>query len=411
MKKLDETERQNIGKSLKILIGRLIDGTGAPEKRNILMTIEKGRIADMRPFLQGETPLWELWRDFSDCTVLPPLMDCHVHMSISGSVGHGRQPNRSIQEYDLVEPIISQHVQDCRRNGVLGARDGGDSAGYTLRYKISALNTRENGFRLNAAGNAWHREGRYGKLIGRAVPVGQDPATIIKGEGRLEVDHIKLIQSGLNSLTDFGKQTPPQFDETAIRRIYELSRKMGVDLMVHANGEVPVATAIAGGCDSIEHGYFMGDENLRKMADAQIIWVPTAVPMKAYADHLPKDGIEFDVARRTLDHQLEQLSKARQYGVTVALGTDAGSPGVEHGKAVWDELKLFMDAGFSVGEAIRCATFNASQLTRDEFPGHIGIGTPATFIVLKGEYSDILEQPAKIEMMMVEGRNITTSAL
>ena len=399
MEKQAEFGQEDPQQPLKILIGRLIDGTGSPARKKILMTIERGCIAGMRPFFDGEALPEGLLHDLSCYTVMPPLMDCHVHLAFSGSAG---QSGRQTRENETLKPAIARHIQDCLQHGVMGVRDGGDPSGNVLHYKITDFKTKDNGFRLNAAGTAWHRGDRYGKLIGRAVPAGHDPLAVIVGGTGAGIDHIKLIQSGLNSLTDFGRQTPPQFDAETIRRIYSFSRRRGFGLMIHANGETPVAEAIAGGCDSIEHGYFMGDENLRKMRDARITWVPTAMPMKAYADHSPEESIEHDVARRTLDHQLEQLSKARDYGVQVALGTDSGSPGVLHGKAVPEELKLLMAAGYTPEEAVSCATLNAARLLETDLFGYLDVGLPATFIVVKGNGPDVFE-PGEVEMMVVEG--------
>lgn len=389
-----------------ILIGQLIDGTGAPAKQNILMAIEKGRIIDMRPFLPGEAPPEKIWRNLADCTVLPPLIDCHVHLSISGSRKRSHQPPRRDREYEYLEQTITRHIKDCMENGVLGVRDGGDPTGNALVYKFTRFKDRENLFRLKTAGTGWHRKGRYGKWIGRAVPEDKDTLEVIEGEMGPGIDHIKLIQSGLNSLTDFGKQTFPQFDEDTIRRIYAFSRNRGIGLMVHANGEAPVAAAVAGGCDSIEHGYFMGDENLRKMADAQTAWVPTLTPIKAYTDNTPKDGMESIVAQRTLDHQLEQLARARQYGVTVALGTDAGSPWVLHGKSVSEELKLFLDAGYTLEEAIQCASMNAAPLMGNELSGRLAVGEPATLIAVQGNPIEVPDRLSAIHMMMVNGGEV-----
>ena len=59
----------------------------------------------------------------------------------------------------------------------------------------------------------------------------------------------------------------------------------GLSVMVHANGEAPVRIAAMAGCRSVEHGFFMGSENLSRMADRGVTWVPTAVTMQAYAEH------------------------------------------------------------------------------------------------------------------------------
>ena len=97
-----------------------------------------------------------------------------------------------------------------------------------------------------------------------------------------EKDHIKIVNSGLNSLKEFGKETLPQFGAEELSDVVKIAGKCGRRVMVHANGKKPVAAALAAGCNSIEHGFFMGVENLKIMAEKGIVWVPTACTMKAY---------------------------------------------------------------------------------------------------------------------------------
>ena len=98
------------------------------------------------------------------------------------------------------------------------------------------------------------------------------------------------------------------------------------------------------------------------MAEMQVFWVPTAGTMKAFAEHARGREEERLVALRNLEHQLEQMALAGRLGVPIALGTDSGSVGVHHGSALVDELQLLMDAGFSIEEAIKCASFNNASL-------------------------------------------------
>jgi imidazolonepropionase-like amidohydrolase len=89
--------------------------------------------------------------------------------------------------------------------------------------------------------------------------------------------------------------------------------------MVHANGHLPVKLAICAGCDSIEHGFFMGEENMRRLADTGVVWVPTAVTMKAYGDYLKNQGHRSDpsfadVSRKNLEHQLAQINPPGNWG-------------------------------------------------------------------------------------------------
>lgn len=255
--------------------------------------------------------------------------------------------------------------------------------------------------RVRAAGRAWHRAGRYGRLIGRPPARGLDLAEDIRQDGE-PADHIKIVNSGLNSLTEYGSQTAPQFDLAEMSAAVQAAAERGLGVMVHANGEEPVRIAVMSGCRSVEHGFFMGRENLTRMADRGVTWVPTAVTMEAYAGYYRQTGKNPDIARRTLDHQLEQLAMARRLGVEVALGTDSGSPGVHHGAAVISEMNLLMQAGFTLEEAVRCASRNGAKLIAASF-GLLEQGSPATFIAVNSEPSRLAKELMHIRGVFIDG--------
>jgi imidazolonepropionase-like amidohydrolase len=163
-----------------------------------------------------------------------------------------------------------------------------------------------------------------------------------------------------------------------------------------------VRIAVAAGCRSIEHGFFMGKDNLARMADTGVTWVPTVVTMAAYARIFEQIGRNSDVARRMLDDQLEQLAIARRLGVTVAMGTDSGSPGVDHGAAVIAEMQLLMQAGYPLSEAIQCATLNGARLVGGEF-GLIERGRPAAFVIVEGRPSTLPEGLKKVRAVIIGG--------
>jgi imidazolonepropionase-like amidohydrolase len=177
--------------------------------------------------------------------------------------------------------------------------------------------------------------------------------------------------------------------------------------MIHANGRNPVRDAIDSGCDSIEHGFFMGTENLKRLADEQITWVPTAFTMEAYARTLPKGSAESDGARRNLDHQLEQVRQAKGFGVRVAVGTDAGSMGVHHGEAVREEIRLLLVAGFGLGEAVRSATsIGAALLGLGDRAGCLMSGSPATFLAVRMKPERLLEALSSPERVYFKGVSV-----
>jgi imidazolonepropionase-like amidohydrolase len=187
-------------------------------------------------------------------------------------------------------------------------------------------------------------------------------------------------------------------------------------------GGVNVAdcTILPGLIDAHVH-LFMGRDNLVQMAEQQIIWVPTAVTMQAYIKYMEhkegrgsgcatllqpgKDDLHpAEGARRNLDHQLEQIAIARQLGVPVAAGTDAGSPGVDHGKSLQEEISLLIQAGYSIPEAVRCATrINAKLLGLDN-GGRLAVGMPATFVAIKGPPEDLPHSLGRIISVIVNGK-------
>jgi imidazolonepropionase-like amidohydrolase len=172
--------------------------------------------------------------------------------------------------------------------------------------------------------------------------------------------------------------------------------------MVHANGEEPVRVAVMAGCRSVEHGFFMGEENLERMAERGTVWVPTAVTMQAYAAQLAAAGRDPGAARRTLDHQLAQMERARRLGVTVALGTDAGTPGVDHGVGAIEEMRLLMQAGYAFAEAVRCSAVNGGALIGGE-SRMLSVGRAASFAVHVARPGEVLLQGGAVKAVFVNG--------
>jgi imidazolonepropionase-like amidohydrolase len=215
---------------------------------------------------------------------------------------------------------------------------------------------------------------------------------------------VKIVNSGLNSLIDFGKETSSQFSLEDLRNTVLRAHHRGLKVMIHANGRNPISDAVDSGCDSIEHGFFMGRENLKRLAEKQITWVPTAFTMEAYARMLPKGSRESEVARKNLDHQLDQIRLAKDFGVRMAVGTDAGSLGVHHGEAVREEIRMLLIAGLGLGEAVQCATsMGAALLGLQHRAGCLMPGSPATFLAVRAEPERLLETLGSPERVYLKG--------
>jgi imidazolonepropionase-like amidohydrolase len=385
----------------------LIDGTGAAPKKDVLMGIQGSTIISITESTGIEKNNQDHLRpavlDLTGFTILPCLIDSHVHLAMSGTDNPEIRERQIVSGYAETREQIQHHLQEYFRHGVLAVRDGGDKNGYTLRYRDTVYDpSRFPYIHARFAGKAWHQSGRYGSLIGRVSLKDRTIAESIILEGRSS-DLVKVVNSGLNSLREFGKQTLPQFHLREFENLVHAARQIGKRVMVHANGVEPVSISMDAGCDSIEHGFFMGRENLKKMAEKGVVWVPTAVTMKAYAQVMKSEPMFLEGSQRNLDHQLEQIQMARKYGVRTAIGTDAGSPGVDHGKAIIQEMKLFMEAGYPLEEAVMCATSVGAELLGFTKIGQLTQGMNACFLAVPGLPSELPGSLEFIEKICIDG--------
>jgi imidazolonepropionase-like amidohydrolase len=369
--------------------GWLLDGTGTPPLKDVLLEIQDGEILSIGA-PKNPTGKDMPCIDLTSYTLIPGLIEGHAHLFLSGTTDPGARHDQCRTKFESLEKLMQQHLNNYMSDGIVAVRDAGDWANHALRYKMAYQARTKKPPILHVAGKAWHAPGRYGKLLGSPPVAGKTLPQSIQATSE-HIDHVKIVNSGINSLSHFGKETPPQFDGEILAEAIRAARQLGLKTMVHANGKIPVRMAIDGGCHSLEHGFFMGKDNLKRMVEKKIIWVPTAVTMAAVARLLDPAGQERETARRILDHQLEQLSLALTYGVPVAVGTDAGSPGVHHGFALKEEISILVSAGYSIEKAIQCGTSNGADLLgiQDRF-GKIACGLSADCLAIKGRPDQLL---------------------
>ncbi|MEW6594770.1 MAG: amidohydrolase family protein [Thermodesulfobacteriota bacterium] len=350
-----------------ILAGSLIDGTGAAPRRNVLLTVEDGVIAAIAPAVEFSPPSEIPIDDLSHCVLVPALVDCSVSLARSPVATGGTVENRA---------LVAAHLRYCHDHGVLGVAENEDLAG------LMASEQQGHHVALRMAGT----------------------------------DFLKIYYSP--SIEDEETMSPGLSQAELCRMLHEKGAKKAV---VVANGEEQVAEALAAGANGIEQGYGMGEANLRLMAEKGVLWIPRLLTAKNGLDGARSDGAvccrfsQRYVApgkplpgaealwKKTLADQMAQLRLARELGVVVAVGTGAGSFGIIHGEAMVEEMKLFTKAGYSLEEAIRCASTNGARFFAMEDLGALTVGQRATFLVTRGAVSQLPRKLAYLENIYVDG--------
>ena len=376
-----------------IAAGGLIDGSGAEVRRNVHLVVEDGIIAAIaagRPPVDGTAV-----DDFSFGLILPALVDCSIDLSRSPSVD--RRVQLGAKEAGPAEKtsLIGRHVGYCHAHGVLGVADSGNEAGLVGRYR-----------------DGMPARGEMDIRIGGRVRRSGDAAA---GDNA-EADFLKIACSSVISGEDDEIPLP---DSAELRRSLEC--KGGKKAVAIANGERQVAEAIEAGCEAIEQGYGMGEENLRKMAERNILWIPSLLQAKNALDGSGSGGdvcCRFSLRyvapgkaapggeafwKKVLAEQLALLRLARAVGVKTAVGTGAGGTGILHGESVAEEMKLFIKAGCSLGETFRCASENGARFFGMDGLGALAVGARATFLVTRGTAQQLPRKLSYLEAIYLDG--------
>jgi imidazolonepropionase-like amidohydrolase len=328
-------------------------------------------------------------------------VDSHVHLCLSGTRDKTVRQFQLNAPYAALEPAMRTHLNSYLLQGILGIRDGGDYGAHCLRFRMNDQSSFSSKVILRSAGRAWHAPGRYGRLLGRSPGGG-----ISLGEALSRCaepcDHLKIINSGTVSLKELGSPGKPQFGIDEIKYAVGIAHSRGLKVMVHANGEIPTSAAIEAGCDTIEHGFFAGKGNLERMAERQIFWIPTLFAMEALSMEQAQGSKEKEIALQSLKHQMEQVALANELGVPMALGSDSGSIGVDHGTSLGEEMRLFMEAGVAPEKIIHFAASNGARVLGVEtYMGTLRSGMPSNILALPGSPSEIIREFSHKEKRLI----------
>jgi imidazolonepropionase-like amidohydrolase len=220
-------------------------------------------------------------------------------------------------------------------------------------------------------------------------------------------DRIKLIATGIINFKKAAVTTGPQMATEEIRELVAAAQSFGRQTLAHASGDDGIEHTIEGGVDSVEHGFFVRDDQLAKMRDRQIAWVPTFSPVQEQVDHADVMSWDETVAgnlRRILDQHAESLQKAHKMGTQVIAGSDSGSCGVAHGLGLLYELELMERAGLSAIAVINSATGAGSKRLafKEEF-GQIKPGFRSRFLLTRHSPVESVSNLRKHKFVVFDG--------
>jgi imidazolonepropionase-like amidohydrolase len=208
-----------------------------------------------------------------------------------------------------------------------------------------------------SAGRALTRAGRYGGFLGGAASGAADLLRQVEREIDQGARVVKVILSGSVDLAT-GTAEGAYFSAAELVPVVRLAHEAGVPVAAHANGAEAIGVALAVAVDTLEHGIFATEEQLRGLAGGETRWVPTLTPLEGL---LARPGATALPA--VLSGHRAAVARGAELGVRMVAGTDSGCRGVPH-SSLGAELRHLRGAGLSPPAVAAAATAEAAAALR-----------------------------------------------
>jgi imidazolonepropionase-like amidohydrolase/ABC-type multidrug transport system permease subunit len=385
-------------------------------------------------------------------TLLPGLIDAHIHLAASGGI------STDTQDYD-VEKAMPRSAAALLYSGVTAARSVGDGLDASLKLRKSIADGARLGAQLFVCGPMFTTEGGHGTEFVQHLPSAiqntvkaqllRTPKT--PEEARKQVRELKAKGvDGIKAILEAGWGDGMLYDRLdllLVRAVSEEAHLQHVPLATHTGDARDVADAVEIGSASVEHGSWrdeIPDRLLERMARDGVYLDPTLGVAEAYAlffggkpdvlnhslvqqvvparllkgtrDFVTSgkgaDPAKAELFQNALETARVNLMRAWVAGVPLVMGTDSGNPMVFHGPSLHHELQLWVQAGIPVIVALQAATVNAAKLLgAGNRIGAIRPGMDADLLLVDGNPLQDIAATERISLVVFKGERIRRAAL
>lgn len=384
--------------------GLLFDGKNAPLEGQAVIIVDN-KVQEVLPIEQLPAELDAQVIDASGCTVLPGLIDSHVHITSSGDADSSG---------DRLEPDTALALRGAKNarilleSGFTTLRNMGSRNQIDIQIKRAIDKGDIVGPRLITSGMCICMTGGHGWMGGREVDGVDEARKGTREQLRAGVDVIKIMATG-GVMTPGVEPGSAQLTIEEMQAAVEEAHKAGRKTATHAQGTTGIKNAILAGLDSIEHGIFLDDEAIQMMLDGNVALVPTLVA----PHHIVKGGLAAGIPAYAVEKgnlvysaHKESFKKALKAGVTIAFGTDCGTPLNRPGLNAL-EFELLVEAGMTPLQALTAATSTAAEVCDRPNVGSLAAGKLADVVVVKGDvFADVrlLQDKENISYVIKDGQ-------
>jgi imidazolonepropionase-like amidohydrolase len=348
--------------------------------------------------------------DLGDRTLMPGLIDAHVHLFLHPGAEDLQTVQESVPQRTIMAVLAAR---DDLMAGFTAERDmgteGAGSADTAVRDAIDQGLVP--GPRLRISGNAINILGGHEDAIGynpaQHVLSNADYANsaaelvaVMRQQFKEGADFTKIYETGPDKVRDGQLSTVYQYTEAELKAAVEEAARVGKRVAVHATGEPGTLFAAQAGVVSIDHANSLGDETVRLMREKQIFAVPTFTIFEYFAEHAATPA-QSARERQTLDLKVQDFRKQVAAGVPMAVGSDVGP--FPHGTQA-RELELMVKYGMSPLAALQADLLNGAKLLG--WDGQIGVleaGYLADVVAVSGDPLQDISAVEKVTFVMKGG--------
>jgi imidazolonepropionase-like amidohydrolase len=393
--------------------GHLFDSDSGRMLGETSITVEGDRITKVQA---GAPQAGMKVIELGNATCLPGLIDSHTHLTFQTSPTlYSDQFRWNAADYAIRSTVYAQRTLMAGFTTVRNVGDN-DYDSVALRNAINAGIVP--GPRIFTAGVAMGSTGGHADptdgyrhdLAGDPGPKDgiinspEDAWKAVREHYKQGVDLIKIMPSG-GVLDESASADNSQLTIDEIKAVVAAAHDYGFTVAAHAHGAEAIRRAVIGGVDSIEHGTFMNDEDMKLMKEHGTWYVPTIIAGKYVAEMAAKPGYypaQVAVKARLVGPIIQGTAgKAYRAGVKIAFGTDAAV--YPHGQNA-KEFQYMVEAGMPPAYTLQAATTHAAQLLKhDKDIGSVSAGKFADIIAVPGDPLADITQMMKVEFVMKAG--------
>jgi imidazolonepropionase-like amidohydrolase len=380
----------------------LLDGTGAPPVDAAALLLDGGRVAYAGPAAglpEGADRIEAL--DFPGATLLPGLVDAHVHLVASGG------PDLAADVPGTEAERMLAAVVNARRQlkaGVTLVRDLGSPAAEAVLVGRAVEAGTIPGPRVVASGPAVTMTGGHIPYLGRVTDGVEAMRAAVRANLALGARCIKVVATG-GVLTPGVDPREPAYTQAELDALVDEAHRLGLTVAAHAIGEGGVAAALRAGVDSIEHGMFLDKQAIELFLQTGARLSATFLAPHGILGGPSVPGWIKDRARPAAEAQTRSFRAAVEAGVSAVAGTDAGTPDNPHG-GVAREVAFMAENGLDALLAVKAATGEAADLLGVPDRGVLRQGAAADVLVVGGDVATDLGALARVTAVFQDGRRV-----